>query len=77
MIKYVALFNTLGAVINLVAACLVLRAAHRNSTIFEENLSMSEKIGKVMHMMKQLRDLLDDDLGDPLTVGDADKEARH
>jgi hypothetical protein len=43
----------------------------------KENLSMAEKIGKVMEVMKELRDLIGRDLEDPFTVGDADKEVRH
>ena len=77
MQNYGAMFNTLGAAFNVVAAILVLRGSLRNYTIFEENLKITEKIGKAMRMMKQLRDLLDGDLEDPLTVGDADKEGKH
>lgn len=73
----VAIMIVVGASLNFVAACLVLRASIRNFTMHGENLCMAEKIGKVMHVMKQLRDLLADDLGDPSTVGDAHKEGKH
>lgn len=73
----VAILIPIGATLNVVAAILVLRASIRNHTMFEENLSMAAKIGKVMIVMKQLRDLLADDLEDPSTVGDAHKEGKH
>ena len=63
--------------LDLWAAILVRRASILNSTMHKENLCMAEKIGKVMHVMKQLRDLLADDLEDPSTVGDAHKEGKH
>lgn len=73
----VAILIPIGATLNVVAAILVLRASIRNHTMFEENLSMAAKIGKCMTVMKQLRDLLADDLEDPSTVGDAHKEGKH
>ena len=73
----VAILIPIGATLNVVAAILVLRASIRNHTMFEENLSMAEKIGKCMTVMKQLRNLLADDLEDLLTVGDAHKEGKH
>lgn len=75
--RMVAILIAMGATLNFVAAILVLRASIRNYTMHGENLCMAEKIGKVMHVMKQLRDLLADDLEDPSTVGDAHKEGKH
>jgi hypothetical protein len=44
----------------------------------KENLSMAEKIGKVMEVMKELRDLIGRDLEDPFDAGnDRQKEVRH
>jgi hypothetical protein len=70
-------FLVLGAVLNVVASTITIRATIRNSIMHKENLSMAEKIGKVMEVMKELRDLIGRDLEDPFTVGDADKEVRH
>jgi hypothetical protein len=74
----VAVLIAIGGTLNFVGACLVLRASIRNCTMHGENLSMAEKIGKAMVMMKELRDMLDKDLHDPLTAGNArQKEVSH
>jgi hypothetical protein len=71
-------FLVLGAVLNVVASTIVLRATILNSTMHKENLSMAEKIGKVMEVMRELRDLIGRDLEDPFDAGnDRQKEVRH
>jgi hypothetical protein len=68
----------LGGLTNLAAACVVLYMARRNYMVHAENLSLVEKIGKAMVMMKELRDMLDRDLDDPFTAGNArQKEVSH
>ena len=73
----VAILIPIASTLNLVAAFLVLRMSIKNHVMHEENLSMATKIGKCLEMMKQLRDLLNDDLEDSLTAGDASKEGKH
>jgi hypothetical protein len=71
-------FIVMGATLNLVASVIVMRATIRNSIMHAENLSMAEKIGKVMALMKELRDLIGRDLEDPFDAGnDRQKEVRH
>jgi hypothetical protein len=71
-------FLVLGAVLNVVASTITIRATIRNSIMQRENLSMAEKIGKVMLLMKELRDLIGRDLEDPFDAGnDRQKEVRH
>lgn len=66
----------IGVLANLIGSLLLLYSLHRNSTIFKGNLSITEKIDKVMPLMLELRDQLDNS-DDPLTAGDARKEVRH
>lgn len=75
--RFIAIMIAISTTLNFVAAILVLRASIRNYIMHGENLSMAEKIGKCMTVMKQLRDLLADDLEDLSTVGDAHKEGKH
>lgn len=70
--------NLFGGLFNCVAACIVLWIALRNYKVHAENVSMIEKIGRAMKVMRELRDMLDESLDDPLTAGnDRQKEVRH
>ncbi len=72
------MFILMGGALNFVAACVVLWVSLRNCKIHAENLSLTDKIGKAMTMMKELRDMLDADLHDPFSPGNVrEKEVRH
>jgi hypothetical protein len=69
---------TVAILANLASVAGILYCLRRNYTITKENSSLVEKIGKAMVMMKELRDMLDRDLHDPLTAGNVrQKEVSH
>jgi hypothetical protein len=68
----------LGVLVNLTSTGVILYCLHRNYTITKENLSLAEKIGRAMELMKELRDMLGEDLRDPFSPGNVrEKEVRH
>jgi hypothetical protein len=69
-------WNLIGTLANLVGAGIILYAARRNCTTHKGNLSITNKIDRVMPLMLELRDQLGDP-DDPSTAGDARKEVRH